>query len=101
MHEIQIHPTCLWVEQYEETVARMAVDEITPAPHLVARVAQVCCTNPEVHTQEQGYTWALDMSNDWKMARKDDCFVVAYRYGGGGNVKFMEALETVLNHMLG
>jgi hypothetical protein len=82
----------------------MAVDEVTPAPHLLDRVAQVVCTFPKVFKQEQGYDWALDNSNDWKMSRSEEdpeVFIVAYRYGGGGNEEFMKALEVVLNHILG
>jgi len=100
VHEIKVRPNHLLVDEYERAVARIAVDEVAPAPHLLTRVARVCCTNPEVHKQSHGYEWGLDMSNDWKMERKGDHFVVAYRYGGGGNAKFMEALEVVLNHLL-
>ena len=103
MYQIKVKPNRMWVKQYEDTVQRMAVDEVTPAPHLLDRVAQVVCTFPKVFKQEQGYDWALDNSNDWKMSRSDDdpeVFIVAYRYGGGGNEEFMKALEVVLNHIL-
>ena len=83
----------MWIAEYEEAVKRLEVDEVAPAPHLLERVAQVVSTLPKVFKQKQGYDWALDESNDWKMSRKEDSdvFVVAYRYGGG-NEEFMKSL---------
>jgi len=77
-------------------------DEI---PHLINRVAAICCGHPDPHRQEQGYEWALDYSNNWKAERSSEdsnILIVAYRYGDG-NADFMQILQTFLqcSHVVG
>ncbi len=69
---------------------------------VVNRVARLICNNPHVFPGS-GYLWELDDSNDWKMdrGRETDEYIVAYRYGGGGNVSHMDKLRDTIVWRLG
>ena len=71
---------------------------------VVERVAQIV-TGPtdEIFEKDSGYKWSLDSSNDWWMDkdRSTGEFILAYRYGDGGNAPLMEALRRVIIWRLG
>ena len=56
---------------------------------IVRQVARLILgTDSGVKRQDRGYKWCLDSHNDWKMDRDLNTgeYILAWRYGGGGNL---------------
>jgi len=96
MYEITITPNHRFWDEWDSPVP----DGSGGVSFLLWRVARVVCNNPEPFRQDGGYDWALDRSNDWKAERRGDDLLIAWRYGTGGNAKFMEALQIVLQKVV-
>ena len=70
---------------------------------VVNRVARIVCGTPMVFKKENGYRWQLDGSNNWWMDFDENTeeFILAYRYGSGGNGVYFQNLQKVIPWLLG
>ena len=66
---------------------------------VLTRVANLVLRTDTWFEKDSGYRWTLGTSNNWFMDRdrKKGEFILAYRYGFGGNVPKMEALRKVID----
>ena len=88
--EIKVEINKKYLVNYE---ALISIGEV---PFLWKRIAAICCCCPDPHKKTDGYPWALDKSNDWKVGLlsemdragdrpiKNNVVVVQYRYGTEG-----------------
>lgn len=98
--EVRVSPIWLTDANYQRMIDDGGV------PFLWRRVASICCSEPNLGSQADGYPWTLDRSNDWKagllaeLGREGarDVFVVFYRYGTDRSE--MHALKVVLEWFL-
>lgn len=65
---------------------------------VVRTVAQIVQGTRVFFRQKSGYRWMLGRSNDWWMDKDPQTgeFILAWRYGGGGNTVHMQLLYHVI-----
>lgn len=69
---------------------------------VLKRIAMMVVGTTEFYEQTDGYRWMLGTTNDWWMdRRRAGAFLLAYRYGGGGNAEFMLKLRDVIWWLFG
>jgi len=70
---------------------------------VVKFVEQIVCGTGSIFEKQGGYRWQLGPSNDWWMDKDQQMgeFILACRYGSGGNAIYMQLLYHLIIWRLG